>query len=138
MRIRRGLLFLPDSKTGRKTVVLNAPALTVLAELPRLGIYVIAGENAGTKDEAPSSGHGPLCVGVAAWKILVGGSARVALSVVDVASRVAADVAGDDPDRIEDRGAVRIAGKTSAMGSGHFHGAGHSRVNSPVAASAGA
>lgn len=26
----RGLLFLPDSKTGRKTVILNAPALAVL------------------------------------------------------------------------------------------------------------
>jgi integrase len=51
--MERGLLFLPDSKTGRKTVVLNAPAMTVLAELPRLGVYVIAGENAGTKDEAP-------------------------------------------------------------------------------------
>jgi integrase len=51
--MERGLLFLPDSKTGRKTVVLNAPAMAVLAELPRLGIYAIAGENAGTKDETP-------------------------------------------------------------------------------------
>lgn len=51
--MERGLLFLPDSKTGRKTVVLNAPAMAVLAELPRFGIYVIAGENAGTKDETP-------------------------------------------------------------------------------------
>jgi integrase len=49
--MERGLLFLPDSKTGRKTVVLNAPAMTVLAEVPRIGIYVIAGENAGSKDE---------------------------------------------------------------------------------------
>lgn len=32
----RGLLLLPDSKTGRKTVVLNAPALQVLADLPRI------------------------------------------------------------------------------------------------------
>jgi integrase len=39
----RGLLFLPKSKTGRKTVVLNAPALTVLSALPRAGSYVIAG-----------------------------------------------------------------------------------------------
>ena len=30
----RGLLLLPDSKTGRKTVVLNAPAVQVLAEVP--------------------------------------------------------------------------------------------------------
>lgn len=49
----RGLLFLPDSKTGQKTVVLSAPALAVLESLPRLGIYVIAGESAGTKDERP-------------------------------------------------------------------------------------
>jgi integrase len=51
--MERGLLFLPDSKTGRKTVVLNAPAMAVLTELPRLGVCVIAGENAGTKEETP-------------------------------------------------------------------------------------
>lgn len=39
----RGMLFLPDSKTGRKPVVLNAPALAVLAALPRLGLYVVPG-----------------------------------------------------------------------------------------------
>ncbi|MEZ5782756.1 MAG: tyrosine-type recombinase/integrase [Rhizobiaceae bacterium] len=49
----RGLLLLPDSKTGRKTVILNAPALALLTEAPRLGAYVIAGETAGTKDEKP-------------------------------------------------------------------------------------
>lgn len=38
----RGFLFLPDSKTGRKPVVLNAPALAVLSELPRTGEFVIA------------------------------------------------------------------------------------------------
>ena len=40
----RGVLFLPDSKTGRRTVVLNAPALAVLSELKRIGTYVILGE----------------------------------------------------------------------------------------------
>lgn len=40
----RGLLLLPDSKTGRKTIILNAPALAILADLPRVGVYVIAGE----------------------------------------------------------------------------------------------
>jgi integrase len=39
--IERGLLLLPDSKTGRKTILLNAPALAVLSELPRAGSYVI-------------------------------------------------------------------------------------------------
>jgi integrase len=41
----RGLLLLPDSKTGRKTIVLNAPALAVLSELPRIGDFVIAGDD---------------------------------------------------------------------------------------------
>jgi integrase len=41
----RGLLNLSDSKTGRKTVMLNGPALTILSELPRAGRYVIAGND---------------------------------------------------------------------------------------------
>jgi integrase len=35
------LLFLADSKTGRKTVILYAPALAVLAGLDRIGSYVV-------------------------------------------------------------------------------------------------
>ena len=41
----RGLLFLPESKTGSKTVILNAPALEVLAGLDRFGPYVVPGDN---------------------------------------------------------------------------------------------
>lgn len=43
----RGLLLLPDSKTGRKTVVLNAPAVQVLAEVPRIRgcEFVILGDD---------------------------------------------------------------------------------------------
>lgn len=41
----RGCLFLPDSKSGRKTVILNAPALTVLNAMERLGPYVVPGDN---------------------------------------------------------------------------------------------
>src|SRR6516165_1458381 len=41
----RGLLFLPESKTGKKTVVLNAPALAVLSTLPRVGPFVVAGND---------------------------------------------------------------------------------------------
>jgi integrase len=37
----RGLLLLPDSKTGRKTIVLNRPALEILQTHPRNGSYVI-------------------------------------------------------------------------------------------------
>src|SRR5437868_6097442 len=39
----RGLLLLPTSKTGKKTIVLNAPALAILNTLPRIGGYVITG-----------------------------------------------------------------------------------------------
>jgi integrase len=53
--LERGLLLLPESKTGRKTIVLNAPSMAVLQNLTRLGSYVIAGEKAGTKDEKPRS-----------------------------------------------------------------------------------
>lgn len=51
--LERGLLLLPDSKTGQKAVVLSAPAMQILADLPRLGVYVIASDSAGTKDEKP-------------------------------------------------------------------------------------
>jgi len=36
---------LPESKTGKKTIVLNAPALAVLSRLERVGDYVIAGDD---------------------------------------------------------------------------------------------
>jgi integrase len=41
----RAALFLPDSKTGKKTVILNAPALAVLNGLDRVGPYVIPGDD---------------------------------------------------------------------------------------------
>jgi integrase len=53
--LQRGLLFLPDSKTGRKTVVLSEPAMDVLRSTPKSGKYVIAGDTAGQKDEKPRS-----------------------------------------------------------------------------------
>ncbi len=53
--MERGLLLLPDSKTGRKTIVLNAHAMEVLAGLARIGVYVIAGSSAGSPDEKPRS-----------------------------------------------------------------------------------
>jgi integrase len=43
--LERGLLFLADSKTGRKTVILNAPALSVLAGLDRIGSCVVPGDD---------------------------------------------------------------------------------------------
>lgn len=42
--MERGLLLLPDSKTGKKAIILNAPALAVLAGLPRRSTFVIPGE----------------------------------------------------------------------------------------------
>jgi integrase len=41
----RGLIFLPDSKTGRKTIVLSTPALELLRNAQRAGRYVIPGAN---------------------------------------------------------------------------------------------
>ncbi len=41
----RGLLFLPESKTGKKTVILNAPALAVLSTLSRFGPFIVAGDD---------------------------------------------------------------------------------------------
>lgn len=43
--LERGFLRLPDSKTGKKDVILGAPALKVLAEVPRIegNPFVIAG-----------------------------------------------------------------------------------------------
>jgi integrase len=43
--IERGLLFLADSKTGKKTVVLNAPAMAVLASLDQNGAYIVPGDD---------------------------------------------------------------------------------------------
>ena len=43
--IERGLLFLADFKTGKKTIVMNAPAMAVLASLDRLGAYVVPGDD---------------------------------------------------------------------------------------------
>ncbi len=41
----REMLFLPDSKTGRKPVILSSAALAVLEALPRVGRYVVPGDN---------------------------------------------------------------------------------------------
>jgi integrase len=43
--LERGLIFLPDSKSGRKTVILNAPAMAVLGELEPVGPYVVPGDD---------------------------------------------------------------------------------------------
>jgi len=43
----RGLLLLPDSKTGKKAIVFSAPAIEILESLPHLGRYVIASEKEG-------------------------------------------------------------------------------------------
>jgi integrase len=51
--LERGMLLLPDSKTGAKSIILNAPSLAVLADLDRIGAYVIAGQSAGMRGEKP-------------------------------------------------------------------------------------
>lgn len=47
----RGLLMLPDSKTGKRAVILNSAALDVLLGLERIGEFVIVGD----KPEQPRS-----------------------------------------------------------------------------------
>ncbi len=42
--LQRGLLFLPDSKTGRKTIILGLAALNVIADLDKTSAFVIAGQ----------------------------------------------------------------------------------------------
>lgn len=49
----RGMLRLPDSKTGAKVIVLGGAALALLDGLPRVGRYVIASTSAGTTVEKP-------------------------------------------------------------------------------------
>src|SRR5690349_24297346 len=39
------MLFLPDSKTGRKPVILGSAALDILSALPRIGECVVPGNN---------------------------------------------------------------------------------------------
>lgn len=41
----RGMLILPDTKNGRRAVMLSAPAHSILASLPHLGTYVVAGSD---------------------------------------------------------------------------------------------
>ena len=41
--INRGFLWLPDSKTGKRPVLLSAAAIEVLTTVPRIGTYVVPG-----------------------------------------------------------------------------------------------
>ncbi|WP_421579511.1 tyrosine-type recombinase/integrase [Shinella sp. M31] len=50
---QRGLLFLGDSKTGPKTIILSEAAVEVLRQIPPIGKFVIAGASAGAEDEKP-------------------------------------------------------------------------------------
>lgn len=51
--MERGMLFLPDSKTGKKPVVLNAPAMTILQRLEPLGRYVVPGDPGPNGEDRP-------------------------------------------------------------------------------------
>jgi integrase len=51
--LERGMLLLSDSKTGKKAVILGPLVLEILAGLPRVGRFVIAGASASSKDETP-------------------------------------------------------------------------------------
>ena len=45
--LERGLLHLPDSKTGKKSVVLNTAAMDILKSMPRRDFFVIPAERRG-------------------------------------------------------------------------------------------
>lgn len=47
--LERGLLLLPDSKTGRKTIVLNSAAIELLRNAPRDSCFVVPGDLDGAK-----------------------------------------------------------------------------------------
>ncbi|WP_223476573.1 tyrosine-type recombinase/integrase [Oricola indica] len=49
----RGLLLLPDSKTGKKAIVLSSAVTDILDTLPQLGRYVVASESVGLPEEKP-------------------------------------------------------------------------------------
>jgi integrase len=49
----RGMLFLPDSKTGKKAVVLNTVAMTILQRLEPIGKYVIPGDPGPNGEDRP-------------------------------------------------------------------------------------
>lgn len=51
--LERGILRLPDSKTGKKLVYLPTAAIDIIKGLTPIGAFVIAGESAGTKREKP-------------------------------------------------------------------------------------
>ena len=53
--LERGLLFLPQSKTGKKTITLNAPAVSILEGLTKTGVYVIASPSTSSDREKPRS-----------------------------------------------------------------------------------
>lgn len=84
----RGLLLLPESKTGQKTIVLNAPALAVLNGLSRVGRYVIAGETGGTASEKPRSDL------KRPWSMIVGEAGLEGLRIHDLRHNFAAFGAG--------------------------------------------
>jgi integrase len=51
--LERGVLRLPESKTGAKDIYLPTAAINIIKGLTKLGAFVIAGESAGTKSEKP-------------------------------------------------------------------------------------
>jgi integrase len=53
----RGLLLLPDSKTGKKTIVLSGAALQIIADLDKTSDFVIAGLKPKSKTKASGIGH---------------------------------------------------------------------------------
>lgn len=58
----RGILFLPESKTGKKPIYLSAAALAVLNDIPRVrgNPLIIPGESEETRRTEAGSRHAPI------------------------------------------------------------------------------
>jgi integrase len=80
----RQMLFLPDSKTGRKVVVLSNAAISILKSLERIGNYVVVGDDL---SKPRHDLHRP-------WKLIVSHAGLPGLRIHDLRHSFAAMGAG--------------------------------------------
>lgn len=84
----RGLLRLRDSKTGPKTIILNAPARAVLAGLHRRGKYVFPGEGRDGKEQPRTDLKRP-------WRLVCRAAGLEGVRIHDLRHSFASVGAGD-------------------------------------------
>lgn len=84
----RGLLRLRDSKTGPKTIILNAPARAVLAGLLRRSVFVFPGEGRGGKEQPRTDLKRP-------WRLVCRAAGLEGVRIHDLRHSFASVGAGD-------------------------------------------